>query len=202
MKKTESVGLIRRARAFALLAGLTSLLLLLPAAGSAANAYDYEIGAIPVQDTVKYNKSLRTFVTDPSDGVEKKIELRYQDEVLTDVLIDGKRLKKEDYQKHEKIIRKAEAEIVDINRDASAAKEEIRRAMDEVMAIDLDAIWKDIQIDIADIMADIATGEHRTIIVDTDIDTRIDSGDTLSPAKKEKMHKRLEELEAGTKTFS
>ncbi len=104
MKKTESEGLIRKARAFALLACLTSLLLLLPAAGSAANAFDYESGTKLIQDTLKYNKSLRTFVTDPSDGIEKKIELRYQNEVLTDVLIDDKRIKKEDYRKYEKII--------------------------------------------------------------------------------------------------
>lgn len=266
MKKTTLTCLNRKGLAFAFLAGLTTLLLLLPAPKSAATTHYFQSSTILIQDTLKYNKSLRTFVTDPSDGIEKKIELRYQNEILTDVLIDGKRIRKEDYQKHEKIIKKAEAEIIDINRDASAAKEEIRRAMEELRNIDLEEIRKDIdvtrdiiidihteeiekeiqkeiekvrkeieklktevvikgvdelymvaeadkaeilkimeeirkdiQIDITDIRADIANGDHWSIIVDTDIDTKIDSGDTLSPGKKEKMHKRLEELEANNK---
>jgi len=158
MKRTNSTDLNRRRNAFAFLAGLTSLLLLLPAAGSAATASEPDWNSTGIQDTLKYNKVYKTFITDPSDGIEKKIELRYYNEELTDVLIDGKLIKKEDYRKYERIIEEAEADVINLKRETSAAREEIRRAMEELRAIDLDELKKEIEIS-RDIILDISTEE-------------------------------------------
>lgn len=217
MKRTKSTTFKSRVIAVTFIAVLASIVTLPSASGSKCKDNGFSIA----QDTLKYNKAFRTYVTDPADGIEKKIELRYKNDVLADVLIDGKLIKKEDYKKYEKIIDEAEADIIVVNRDTSSAKEEIKRAMEELRAIDFEAIQifteeekaeirikieearKDIQMDIIRLRESIADSEHWSIIIDTikdvEFDFDFDSDIDLSPVKKEKMQKRLEELEANTK---
>ncbi len=123
--------------------------------------------------------------------------IRKENDAARDIIIDIRTEEVEkEIEKVHKEIEKLKTEVIikgvdEFNMITEADKAEIMKRMEEVR--------KDIQIDIADIIADIATDEHWRIIVDTDIDTKIDSEDTLSPAKKEQMQKKLEELEAGIK---
>ena len=188
MKRTKSTTLKSRVIAVAFLAVLTFIVTLPSASGSTCEGDGFSI----IQDTLKYNKAFRTYVTDPADGIEKKIELRYKNEVLADVLIDGKLIKKEDYQKYEKIINEAEADIIVVNRETSSAKEEIKRAIEELRTIDFEAIQilteeekaeirikiedarKDIQMDIIRMRESIADSEHWSTIIGTINDVEID----------------------------
>ena len=113
---------------------------------SAGNSYSPD-NSIPVlQDTVKqkYDRTFRKVFTDPENGIEKKIELRYRAGELAEILVDGKSIPKSEFSKYDKLIKQAEAESEKITKDLKAASEELEKAMQELAKIDFKAMHEEI----------------------------------------------------------
>lgn len=90
------------------------------------------------QDTqdVQYDRYYRTLITDPADGREKLVELRYtKDGRLTEVLIDDETLSRAERRKNEKIISKAMAEERNVGKEIDELVEGLGRAMEETMGV-------------------------------------------------------------------
>jgi len=99
-----------------------------PAEGQKGLHQDTEAG--------RYDRYYRTLISDPVDGREKLVELRYTKEGrLTEVLIDDEVLTRVERRKNEKIIRKAMAEERDIEKDVNELIDEFGRAVEETMEV-------------------------------------------------------------------
>jgi uncharacterized protein YukE len=113
---------------------------------SAGNSSSPDNSNSVLQDTVKqkYDRTFRKVFTDPEDGIEKKIELRYRGGELTEILVNGKSVPKSEFSKYEKVIKQAEAESEKITKDLKAASEELEKAMQELAKIDFKGMHEEI----------------------------------------------------------
>jgi hypothetical protein len=90
------------------------------------------------QDTEagQYERYYRTLISDPVDGREKLVELRYtKDGRLTEVLIDDRTLTRAERRKNEKIISKAMAEERQVGKEIDGMVEGIGIAVEETMGV-------------------------------------------------------------------
>jgi hypothetical protein len=113
---------------------------------SAGNSTSPDIIFSNLQDTVKqkYDRTFRTFFTDPEDGLEKKVELRYRAGALSEILVNGKAVPQSEFTKYDKIIKAAEADAEKIKKDLKAASEELEQAMQELAKVDFKAMHEEI----------------------------------------------------------
>ena len=91
-----------------------------------------------IQDTEpgQYDRYYRTLISDPFDGREKLVELRYtKDGRLTEVLIDDKKLTRAESRENEKIISKAMAEEKKVEKEIDGMIEGFGRTMEETMGV-------------------------------------------------------------------
>lgn len=86
--------------------------------------------------TDSYYRYYRTLISDPRDGSEKLVELRYtKNGRLTEVLIDDRSLTRAERSKHEKIIRKAMAEERNTGKEIDELIDGLGHAVDETMDV-------------------------------------------------------------------
>lgn len=139
------------------------------------------------QDTEEgqYDRYYRTLISDPDDGREKLVELRYSNEGrLTEVLIDDETLTRAERRKNEKIIHKAIAEEKKVGKEIDCMIEEIGHAMEETMGV-----ISDVFVSVFEDFSDVNDGEADS-----------PAGDNLHESRKSDRKERLttlEELESG-----
>ncbi len=84
----------------------------------------------------QYERYYRTLISDPVDGKEKLVELRYKkDGTLTEVIIDDKSLTRAERRKNEKIINKAMTEERNVGKEVDELIDGIGHAMEETMGV-------------------------------------------------------------------
>jgi hypothetical protein len=139
------------------------------------------------QDTVegRYDRYYRTLISDPDDGSEKLVELRYSKEGrLTEVLIDNETLTRDERRKNEKIIRKAIAEEKKVAKDIEGMVEGIGSTVEETMGV-----ISDVFVSVFEDLSDVNDAE-------ADSPTDNDMHKTRKRDRKERLT-TLEELESG-----
>jgi hypothetical protein len=86
--------------------------------------------------TGHYDKYYRTLISDPRDGSEKLVELRYSvDGELTEVLVDEKVLTRAERRENEKIITRAMAEEKSVEKEIDRLMKDFGRTMDETLGV-------------------------------------------------------------------
>jgi beta-lactamase regulating signal transducer with metallopeptidase domain len=170
MEKKESTFINGGFTAVALFAALT-LLLLIASPNAKAGATPVEADAeialigpeplpaeppvIVVQDTTarqKYERTFRTIVTDPDDGVDKKIELRYKKNgELSEILIDGKTIAPSEHNKYRKVIEEAEADEKRVREELADLRADLEISMKEIGNIDFESIRAEIDLNMEEV---------------------------------------------------
>lgn len=170
MEKRETTVINGGFTAVALFAALT-LLLLIASPNAKAGATPVEADAeialigpeplpaeppvIVVQDTTarqKYERTFRTIVTDPDDGVDKKIELRYKKNgELSEILIDGKTIAPSEHNKYRKVIEEAEADEKRVREELADLRADLEISMKEIGNIDFESIRAEIDLNMEEV---------------------------------------------------
>jgi flagellar basal body-associated protein FliL len=87
-------------------------------------------------DEGRYDRYYQTLISDPVDGREKLVELRYsKDGRLTEILIDDRALTRAERRKNEKIISRAVAEERKVEKEIDEMVEGIGSAVEETMQV-------------------------------------------------------------------
>jgi bla regulator protein blaR1 len=114
-----------------------------------------EPASIVVQDTTarqKYERTFRTIITDPEDGVDKRIELRYKKSgELSEILIDGKTIAPSEHNKYRKVIEEAEADEKRVREELADLRADLEISMKEIGNIDFEAIRAELDINMEEV---------------------------------------------------
>ena len=162
MKNNLLKGFGVRLKSVMMMTGLMALVVITTASGNSQTnnvATNPEAGEFTIQHPVlqemqqqKYERTFKTIINDPEDGIEKKVELRYnKDGDLYEVLVDGRLIPQSDHKKYQKIIDEATAEEKRLKVEMERVRTELDKVMKDISNIDFKAIRAEIDMNMEEV---------------------------------------------------
>jgi hypothetical protein len=162
-----------------MMAGLMALAVITTASGNSQTnevAANPDTGEFTIQQPVlqeiqqqKYERTFKTIINDPEDGIEKKVELRYNKEGnLTEVLVDGRLIPQADHSKYQKIIDEVTAEEKRLKEEMERVRIELDKVMKDISNIDFKAIRAEIDLNMEEVRRSVEESRREIEKIDRD----------------------------------